>query len=268
MCGRYGLKTTFATLAKLLRAEPVGEDAFDGPGPAGAAPAAAEWGPDYNIAPTDPAPVLWATPDGGRRLGLFRWGLVPFWAPDPKVGARMINARADTIATKPAFRDAFRERRLLVPASGWYEWEAPAACATGDDKKPQPHWLHPPEEPANDAPEALLLFAGLWSKWRDKASNATRHTFTIVTTEAAPSTRAIHDRMPVIIPAAAQALWLAPDAAPHELQALLTPYTGALAHHAVARTVNSVHTDGPALIAPLTPTPTPTPPKRQGDLPL
>ncbi len=181
----------------------------------------------------------------------------------------MINARAESFATKPAFRDAFRERRLLVPASGWYEWEAPPALAPGAAAKPQPHWLYPPTEP-------LLLFAGLWARWRDQLSGHTRHTFTIVTTDAAPSARAVHDRMPAILPtAAAQALWLAADAEPAALQALLVPYEGPLTHHPVARTVNSVHNDGPALIerlaladAPPPPTPHARTPKRQGDLPL
>jgi putative SOS response-associated peptidase YedK len=282
MCGRYGLKTTFATLAKLLRAEPLPDDAWTGP--------------DYNIAPTDPAPVLLVATDGRRQLGLSHWGLVPSWAKDTRIGARMINARAESIATKPAIRDAVRERRRLVPASGWYEWEAPAALATGAAAKPQPHWFYPPPEPARSAstpvpsgpdgdvaelpPEPLFLFAGLWARWRDHASGHTRHTFTIITTDAAPSARAVHDRMPVILPTAtAQALWLAPDAEPQALLALLAPYQGPLAHHVVARTVNSVHNDGPALIAPLaatdeppaaapTPTPQPRKTKRQGELPL
>lgn len=237
MCGRFGLKTTFSTLAKLLRAEPI-EDL--------------EWGPDFNIAPTDPAPVLLLDEAGAPRLDLFRWGLVPFWADDPKVGARMINARAETVASKPAFRDAFERHRLLVPASGWYEWRhAPEPKTppikdrgTRADKTPQPYWMHGPD----DAP---LMFAGLGATWKDQSSNETRRTFTIITTDASPATAQVHDRMPVILAPAARALWLTPTTDKATLQSLLVPYPGELELHPVAKTVNSVRNDGPELIAPL-----------------
>jgi len=250
MCGRFGLKTTFSTLAKLLRAEPVEDH---------------EWGPDYNIAPTDPAPVLLLDEAGAPRLNLFRWGLVPFWADDPKVGARMINARSDTVASKPAFREAFEKRRLVVPASGWYEWrhavqtksedaltltaaKAPRGKAkTKDEAKPQPYWMYDPNAGPNDGP---LMFAGLWAKWKDKATGETRRTFSIITTDAAPSTAQVHDRMPVILTPAARDLWLAPDSDNATLQSLLVPYAGALELHPVAKTVNSVRSDGPELIEP------------------
>ena len=226
MCGRFGLKTTFSTLAKLLRAEPVAD---------------IEWGPDFNIAPTDPAPVLLRDEAGTPRLDLFRWGLVPFWADDPKVGARMINARSDTVASKPAFRESFERRRLVVPASGWYEWRhAPAPTTT----KPQPYWMYAPDE-------APLMFAGLWATWRDKTSGETRRTFTIITTDAAPATAKIHDRMPVILTPAGRDLWLAPETDKATLQSLLVPHPGELELHPVAKTVNSVRSDGPELIAPL-----------------
>jgi len=240
MCGRYGVNVAFSTLAKPLRAEPVDDDA---------------WGPDLNVAPTDPAPVVLAADDGARRLALFRWGLVPFWAKGPREGAKMINARGESLAERPAFREALTERRLLVPASGWYEWTpAPAelpAGASAEDKKPTPHWIYPPAAPGDPVgPEQLVLFAGLWAKWRDPASAEPLRTFTIVTTEAAPSTRAIHDRMPVVLDAAGQAAWLDPTTPPEALRALLVPYDGPLVHHRVRKTVNSVRADGPELIEP------------------
>lgn len=225
MCGRFGLKTTFSTLARLLRAEPVDD---------------VEWGPDFNIAPTDPAPVL-LSEGGVPRLRLFRWGLVPFWADDPRVGVRMINARGDTIATKPAFRESFEKRRLLVPAHGWYEWvHAPPALSKTE--KPQPFWLHQGEH--------LLMFAGVWSRWRDRQGQPL-DTFAIATTDASPGTRAVHDRMPVVLDPEAQALWLDPETPRAELEALLVPYAGPIDVHAVAKTVNNVRADGPELILPI-----------------
>lgn len=233
MCGRFGLKTSFSTLARLLRAEPVDEH---------------EWGPDFNIAPTDPAPVLLRDDTGAPRLDLFRWGLVPFWAADPRIGARMINARADTVATKPAFKESFAARRLLVPASGWYEWRHAPALATGDDKKPQPYWFFA----SDDTP---LLMAGIWSRWKDRQTGETRKTFAILTTDACPATAFVHDRMPVILPAAAQDLWLTPTTPEATLLELCQPYRGPLASHPVSKAVNSVRSDGPELIDPLPATP-------------
>ena len=235
MCGRFGVKTTFSTLAKLLRAEPIEDH---------------DWGPDFNIAPTDPAPVLLLDEAGAPRLDLFRWGLVPFWADDPKVGSRMINARADTVADKPAFRESFATRRLAVPASGWFEWKAAPALATGDAKKPQPYWFHRPAGGDGDDGEPLL-FAGLWARWRDKTSGETRKTFAIVTTEATDATGFVHDRMPVILPPEARDAWLDPATPRPVLEALLVPYRGPLAADAVSKAVNSVKADGPELIAPI-----------------
>ena len=239
MCGRFGVKVTFSTLAKLLGAQPIEDH---------------DWGPDFNIAPTDPAPVLLLDEAGAPRLDLFRWGLVPFWADDPKVGARMINARADTIADKPAFRESFATRRLAVPASGWFEWKAPPALATGEAKKPQPYWFHRPAglEPGADE---TLSFAGVWASWRDRRGagtpGETRKTFAIVTTEATDATGFVHDRMPVILTPEARAAWLAPTTPRAELQALLVPYRGPLVADAVSKAVNSVKADGPELIAPV-----------------
>ncbi len=231
MCARYGVLWNAKTLSEVFGI------IVDETTPT-------TWVPDYNIAPTDPAPVVYVDDDGQRRLDVFRWGLVPFWSQDTKGAARMINARSDSVANKPAFRESFAKRRLLVPAAGWYEWRAEPDAKKGD--KPQPYWMHAPDG-------GPLMFAGLWAKWKDKATNETRRTFSIITTDAAPTTAAIHDRMPVILTPAGQDLWLSDTSDQLSLLELLHPYTGALALHPVAKTVNSVRADGPELIAPITP---------------
>ena len=242
MCGRFGVKLPFSTLAKLLRAEPVDDDLAFGPLDL----PSNEWGPDYNIAPTDRAPVVIRSEGLGDRIGLalFRWGLVPFWASDPKVGARMINARAESVAEKPAFRESFKSRRLLVPVSGWYEWTHPEADPTKkkkDQPRPTPHWISSPRD-------EVILLAGLGATWSDKASGKGLRTFSIITTEAADSTRAVHDRMPVVLEPSQQDLWLDPTTPPDALSAMLRPYRGALEHYPVDLAVNNVRADGPELI--------------------
>jgi putative SOS response-associated peptidase YedK len=166
--------------------------------------------PRWNIAPTQDAPVIRRHPEtGARHLDELRWGLVPHWAKDATGGARMINARAETVATLPAFRDGFAKRRCLVPADGFYEW----------------HGEKPPKQPytvamASGAP---MMFAGLWSGWRAPNGEVLR-SFTICTTEANARLRPLHHRMPVILPRAAWAAWLGEgDASAAELQALLRP---------------------------------------------
>ena len=235
MCARYGVIWNATTLMQVF-----GIDAD------GSTPLSEDWSPDYNIAPTDPAPVVFVDDDGRRQLDVFRWGLVPFWSPDTKGAARMINARSDTVATKPAFKESFAKRRLLVPATGWYEWRPAPEAKKGD--KPQPFWMH---DPAGRP----LAFAGLWAKWKDKTTNETRRTFSILTTDASPTTAAVHDRMPVILTPAGQDLWLSSTTDQLSLLELLHPFTGALALHPVAKTVNSVRADGPELIVPITPEP-------------
>lgn len=139
-----------------------------------------DWEPRYNIAPTQDAPII-ALRDGARAARLARWGLVPSWADDPSIGNRMINARAETVASKPAFRAAFKRRRCLVPADGWYEW-------TGEAGRKQPHWIHREDgEP--------MAFAGLWEVWGDEPLVS----YTILTRAAAPVLKAVHHRMPVVL---------------------------------------------------------------------
>jgi putative SOS response-associated peptidase YedK len=189
------------------------------------------WQPRYNIAPQQPVPIIIAH-RGRHAIGLVRWGLVPAWAAAESAGANTINARAETIASKPAFRDAFRLRRCIVPASGFYEWRKEASGGR------TPHAVQP-------AAGEALAFAGLWEKWRGP-DGRTVTTCTIVTTEAAPEIRNIHDRMPVILDRAGQRLWLDPDAEIESLSELLRPPADSgLQAYVVSRLVNSVQNDSP-----------------------
>ena len=195
-----------------------------------------EYHPRYNIAPQQPVPII-IEHRGRRAIGLVRWGLVPAWAPDESAGMKTINARAETIATKPAYRDAFRLRRCIVPASGFYEWRKEAAGGR------TPHAVRP-------AGTDALAFAGLWEKWRGP-DGRTVTTCTIVTTDAAPEIRHIHDRMPVILDGTGQRLWLDPETDAATLTALLRPPADAgLQSYVVSRLVNSTAHDSPDLVAP------------------
>lgn len=169
--------------------------------------------PSYNRAPTQQGLVLRRHPETGERhLDPLRWGLVPRWAKDARGAARMINARAETVAEKPAFRDAFRQRRCLVAADGFYEWQV-------KDKAKQPFAI----AMADGAPMSL---AGLWEGWRASDGSVLR-SFTIITTEATPRLAPLHDRMPVILPPQAWDAWLGEVLAePDELLALLRPLPG------------------------------------------
>ena len=184
----------------------------------------------YNIAPTQKAPVILEGPDGGRRMGLMRWGLVPFWADSPSIGNRLINARSETAASKPAFRDAWRRRRCVVPADGFYEWRKPGPDAGADGGK-TPFWIHR----ADGRP---LAMAGLWERWRDPASEEELHTFTILTRDATPWMVPLHARMPAVLEGELIGAWLhgagLPDGSYIPLSA-----------HEVSRTVNSPAHDGP-----------------------
>jgi putative SOS response-associated peptidase YedK len=223
--------------------------------------------PDYNVAPTKavytvvdragrPAGDEAASGDGDvsrdvstgphdRELRVMRWGLVPFWAKDVKIGSRMINARAETIAEKPAFRRAFAKRRCLVPADGYYEWQQLPGAAK------QPMYISRKDGRS-------LAFAGLYELWRDPAvssedQDAWLWTTTIITTSAPDEIGMIHDRMPMIIDPASWADWLDPannDVA--DLKALLTPaMVGDLTTWPVSTAVNSVRNNGPELIEPV-----------------
>jgi len=176
--------------------------------------------PRYNIAPT--MPVLIVRSGGAATV---RWGLVPSWAKDPSMGARMNNARAETVAEKPAFRDAYRRRRCLIPASGFYEW-------TSEFGLRQPYYVHP-------AAGELFAFAGVWEQWRDLQTCA------VITTGANTKMAAVHERMPVIVAQADYAAWLG------GADGLLRPCPEeAIAIRRVSRAVNNARNESPALIEP------------------
>jgi putative SOS response-associated peptidase YedK len=152
--------------------------------------------PRYNIAPTQLIAAVREGADGCRRLGMLRWGLIPSWAKDPSIGARMINARAETIAEKPAFRAAFRRQRCLVLADGYYEWKKAG-------KKKLPYHIRMRDE-------SPFAFAGLWDRWSPGGDGEFVESCSLITTGANAATCDIHDRMPVILPPEAYSLWLNP----------------------------------------------------------
>jgi putative SOS response-associated peptidase YedK len=222
MCGRFSLSTPGETLKELF-----GLDAVP------------ELEPRYNIAPAQSVPVvLRAGHVAGPVLVMKRWGLVPWWATDPKLGARMINARAETLTSKPAFRDAVRERRCLVPADGFYEW-------VQDGRRRQPIHFH-----LKDGQP--FAFAGLWELWRPAGADAL-DTFTIITTRANELVAPVHDRMPVILPEEWWEDWLDPRRAPDDaLMARLGPLPAdRMAGFRVDPRVNSPLVDDAACVAPL-----------------
>ncbi|MGH3826025.1 MAG: SOS response-associated peptidase [Pseudonocardiaceae bacterium] len=246
MCGRYASTRSPVTLA-------VEFDAVDGT--EGAAPSRA-----YNVAPTTPVLTVVArhprdpsgVPDPDRTvraIRVMRWGLVPHWAKDPAVGSRLINARAQSAASKPSFRDAVARRRCLLPADGWYEWRRAAGRAgnSGWGPRKQPFFITP-------ADGSGLAMAGLWSTWRPPDATAPPLvTCAVLTTDAVGPLAEIHDRMPLLLPAPAWQAWLDPDRAdPGELlaQPLAVP---ALELRPVPTAVNNVRREGPELIERLEP---------------
>jgi putative SOS response-associated peptidase YedK len=194
--------------------------------------------PRYNIAPTQDVPAVRAGEEGARSFSMLHWGLVPKWATERGIGNRMINARAESLAEKPAFREAFRKRRCLVLADGWYEWQA----APGGK---QPHFVR-----RKDA--RPVAFAGLWERWKDPASGAPLESCTIVTTGAAEPIRKIHERMPVVLAETDWDRWL--DTAfsdTEKLAELLVAFDGkALEAWPVGLEVNAPKNEGPGLIEP------------------
>jgi putative SOS response-associated peptidase YedK len=196
--------------------------------------------PRFNIAPTQDIAVIRGSADSGEHeVRMLRWGLVPFWAKDKSFAARMINARAETVHTLPAFRAAFRQRRCLIAADGFYEWQP----TSGGSKQPYLIAL---------ADEAPFAFAGLWEAWT--GPDAVRlESCTIIVTEANDFLRPVHDRMPVILTPERFADWLDPGRPLAESRALLQPFDGAMTRVPVSRRVNSVGNDDAGCIAPAGP---------------
>jgi len=222
MCGRFSQQRPASELAEIFAAEPLGDDP----------------GPRFNVAPTDDALVV-VQRAARRAITAYRWGLIPHWADAAKVGSRMFNARAESLTSSPAFGDAFRRKRCLVPVDGFYEWDRegtrrlPFAIARADGRP--------------------LALAGLWSGWRDPTADRVIRTFTIITSGPNDQMAGLHDRMPVVVPEAAWSDWLDPDLAdPSELNALFEPSDDVeLRIWPVSQLVNNVRNDGPELFEPL-----------------
>jgi putative SOS response-associated peptidase YedK len=199
----------------------------------GAGAAAPE--PRYNLTPGQPIAVV-REREGRRRLDALQWGLIPFWAKDAGLGRRLVNARLDSLAAKPAFREAWQRRRCLIPASGFYEWSEPR----GGRKRP--YFIRPHEEP-------LFAIAGLWERWR-RPTGEKLETCVIVTIDATLELVKIHDRMPLLIPRDAQALWLDPKSSLDDVLKL-AERPPALEAHPVGFGVNDPKNDDETLIAPV-----------------
>ncbi len=238
MCGRYVLQTEFRVLAALYGLGPLEDSVF---------PSAA-LRPRFNIAPSQIIPIIRQDASGARTLNATRWGLVPFWAKDPTRiggpgGPPPINARSESVATKPAFREAFRSRRVLVPIDAFYEWKA----ITPDGKLKQPYAIHRPDR-------SNFVMAAIWDRWIDpeKSDAPPLDTCAILTCPANAFMREIHDRMPVILPSGAWARWLDPAISePAELLPMLIPLPeGELASTPVSTRVNAPGNDDPTLLDP------------------
>lgn len=220
MCGRYTNHATWAEVVAFSR--PLVLTVPDGP-----------IEPRYNIAPSQQAWVLAADGEGGAKAGRMQWGLVPQWAKDAKGAYSTINARAETAASKPAFREPFKRRRCLVIASGYYEWGP-----VGEGKR-QPYYIHP-------ADGSVMLMAGLWDRWQVPGGGSLL-SFSIVTEEARGDMRTLHDRRPVLPPSEQLGAWL--YALPEEAEALLAASRAPLlAWHAVSPSVGSSRAEGERLI--------------------
>jgi putative SOS response-associated peptidase YedK len=227
MCARFTLVTPAEELAEAFQLEEI-----------------PSLEPRYNIAPTQPiAAVRRDERRGKREFTSLRWGLIPSWAKDLKIGARMINARAETLSEKPAFREAFRERRCLIPADGFYEWRR-----VGSKKQPFYFRLRGGKP---------FAFAGLWERW--EGQGAAVESCTLLTTDANDLLRPVHERMPVILDRKDYEMWLDSSVRGTErLQPLLKPYPQKeMDSYAVGLRVNSSKNDDPACIEPLAPLLTP-----------
>ncbi|MFJ1973793.1 SOS response-associated peptidase [Streptomyces sp. NPDC087903] len=243
MCGRYVSTRSPQDLAPLFQ--------VDDP------PPKETLAPNWNVAPTDDVwAVLERTPRGDednaapkRELRPLRWGLVPSWAKDVKIGSRMINARVETVHEKPAYRRAFTRRRCLLPADGFYEWQQVKDPDTGKTRK-QPYFIHP------EADDRVMALAGLYEYWRDPSVDhdddpaAWLLTCTIITTEAADAAGRVHPRMPLALTPDHYDLWLDPaHQDPDELRALLgQPAGGHLDTRPVTTAVNNVRNNSPHLL--------------------
>jgi putative SOS response-associated peptidase YedK len=220
MCGRYSITSPLESINNLFQTD-----------------SRINLAPRFNVAPTQEVPVIRASAAGGeskstRALVMLRWGLIPAWAKEAAIGSRMINARSETVAEKPAFRAAFQQRRCLLAADGFYEW-------TGGANEAKQPWRITLEG------GGLFAFAGLWESWQGPSGDAIE-SCSIITTEAASGIAHIHHRMPVILKPEAFETWLMAPA--NDAASLMTPYAGPLGFHAVSKRLNSVANDDASLI--------------------
>jgi len=227
MCGRFAVlakKEELARRFKVTEPEP-------------SQPSLYPAGPRFNIAPSQSVAVVRAA-DGARFLSLLHWGLIPSWASDQKIGYKLTNARSETVAEKPSFRSAFKQRRCLIPASGFYEWQK-----RGSSK--QPFFIRPRDG------DDLFAFAGLWEKWTDPLGKVVE-SCTILTTEANELMRPIHDRMPVILDSAAESTWLDPGSSADALRSLFVPSASErMQAYAVSSWVSNARHQGEQCIEPV-----------------
>jgi putative SOS response-associated peptidase YedK len=234
MCGRAKLETDVSEIKIAFRIPP------EYPTP--------NFAPSWNVAPTDNLPIVRydakARPSGyhslegkagSRTLDLMRWGLVPYWSKDLKIGFSTINAMAETVDTKPVFREAFQRRRCIVPVDNFYEWKKLGP------KEKQPYAI-------GLEGGGLMALAGLWETWRSRADNETIRTFTIVTTTPNELCADLHNRMPVILPPDTWSTWLGEEPAePDQLKSLLVPYAGEMVAWPVSQRVGNVKNNDASL---------------------
>lgn len=220
MCGRYTLYETEGI------AERFGVDAPE------------DIHPSYNVAPSQIMPVI--TGDAqAKHLEFMRWGLIPAWAKDPKIGYKLINARSESIFNKPTWRHAIRSHRCLVPANGFYEWQ------NNNTAQKQPYYIHPRDD-------HLFAFAGIWDSWRDPDGEILK-TYSIVTTEPNQEIAAIHNRMPIILYPEEESAWIDPtNDRPEDIAPLLHPYEdNGLELYPISQNVNSPANNNASLLQPL-----------------
>ncbi len=222
MCGRTTLTKSAAEIARWLNGE---------------VPA---WQARFNLCPGQDLLVVRRDPQGATEAIRMRWGLIPSWATDPTIANQCINARAETIDTKPAFREAFlRGQRCLIVVDGWYEW------TTLPSRRRQPYAIRMPDR-------SVFAFAGLWDTWRSPASGEVVTTCTIVTTATNRQTAHLHHRMPVVLAPPEYSKWLDPGTRPADLRALLTPYRDGLDIFPVSMALNTGTIDEPQCLDPVT----------------
>ncbi len=226
MCGRYVLTTPGEVLAQIFDTEPPPEEVL------GAIV------PRYNISPTQPVPIVRKRASGPRELAMVRWGLVPHWAKDAAIGNQLINARSETAAEKPSFRDALQQRRCLIPADAFYEWQK-----LGKGKQP---WLLRMRD------TGTFAFAGLWSSWKRPENDVALETCAILTTSPNDLAATVHDRMPVILPPATWTRWLDDAGASTPFTELFVSFPAAeMQAFPVSKRVNSPANEGAENIAPV-----------------